>query len=71
MKFAQSAEDGTMPLLHCCVGVDVQSGEFYEPPGAKGLPRRVKLTAKERDLYAKKALWEMSEQACGSWNIGS
>eukprot|EP00913_Durusdinium_trenchii_P027381 g25688.t1 len=31
MKYAQSAEDGTMPLLQCCAGSGVANGDFYEP----------------------------------------
>jgi hypothetical protein len=29
MKFSQSAEDGSLPLLHCTVGQDVQSGDLW------------------------------------------
>ena len=31
MRLSQSAEDGCMPLLHCCFGTGVQGGDFYEP----------------------------------------
>ena len=42
--WAQSAEDGTMPLLHCIAAPDALSGEFYEPAdgdGRTGLARRI------------------------------
>ena len=71
MSFAQSAEDGTMPLLHCCVSPDAANGELWEPPGIKGPPVRVRLD-KERicsEERACKVLWEESEKACGIWAL--
>lgn len=29
MKLAQSGEDGSLPLLHCTVGADVESGDLW------------------------------------------
>mmetsp|Transcript_9308 Transcript_9308/g.23689 ORF Transcript_9308/g.23689 Transcript_9308/m.23689 type:complete len:303 (+) Transcript_9308:65-973(+) len=31
MRFSQSAEDGTMPLLTCCLAPQVENGDFWEP----------------------------------------
>ena len=47
MRFAQSAEDGTMPLLQCCIDSGVASGAFIEPSGTGnmwGPPTEVRLT---------------------------
>ena len=39
MKYlAQSAEDGTMPLLTCVVAPEVSGGELYEPLIITGAP---------------------------------
>lgn len=71
MRFGQSAEDGTMPLLHACLGKGVASGDFFEPTkmGAmKGPPCKVtQLTVMETDPAGKQTLWEASEKACGAW----
>ena len=73
MKFGQSAEDGTMPLLQCCVGPATQSGEFIEPSrmgNMKGEPGvATKRSAKEVEPAATKLLWEVSEKACGEWKL--
>jgi len=72
MKFAQSAEDGTMPLLTCMFGEGVENGEFYEPRDAMGWwgpAAKVKwddLSAAEANG---KVLWEKSEEACGSFKF--
>ena len=71
-RYAQSAEDGTMPLLHCCVGKDVQSGEFWEPGKCmhmKGPPALAKLKKKETDPEKAQMLWTASERACGTWAL--
>lgn len=69
MKYAQSAEDGTMPLLQCCAGSGVANGDFYEPTKKKfgmrttGPPAKWPLEPicmKEAD---RKMLWEESEKA--------
>jgi len=75
MKFGQSAEDGTMPLLQCCVGEGVASGEFIEPSrmgNMKGEPAVVPLAkrgAKEIEPAATNLLWEVSEKAVGEWKV--
>ena len=72
MRFAQSAEDGTMPLLQCCIGSGVASGAFVEPSGAGnmwGPPTEVKLTKKENDPATMEMLWAASEIACGEWKL--
>ena len=72
MRFAQSAEDGTMPLLRCCLGAGVASGEFLEPGGMgymKGPPAASGISAKEADAAAIAMLWKTSEKACGVWAL--
>ena len=72
MRFAQSAEDGTMALLTACAG-ESGSGELWEPPGTTGIP--VGGTFEKRgecrvtDPKWTKILWEESEKACGVWPL--
>jgi len=71
MKYGQSAEDGTMPLLHCCV-MPVESGQFIEPSKmghAKGPPLVAKLQLAETDAASGAMLWAKSEEACGAWAL--
>ena len=49
MRFGQSAEDGAMPLIHCCVAPDVQDRDFFEPPGAKGRLLRERVVEREEE----------------------
>mmetsp|Transcript_61020 Transcript_61020/g.122367 ORF Transcript_61020/g.122367 Transcript_61020/m.122367 type:complete len:334 (-) Transcript_61020:152-1153(-) len=72
MRFAQSAEDGTMPLLTCCVGSGAKNNEFYEPGtrgGLVGPATRKEPGAVCTDLDSRKMLWEESEKACGEWAL--
>lgn len=76
MRFCQSAEDGSMPLLKCVADPAVQAGELYVPgdrgplslvfaDGVTGWPRLQEVEDMCRDVCAKSALWEESEQAVG------
>lgn len=71
MRWGQSAQDGTMPLLQACLGKDVASGDFLEPTlmgSMKGPAGKVaKLGAMEQDPAGKQTLWDASEAACGKW----
>jgi NAD(P)-dependent dehydrogenase (short-subunit alcohol dehydrogenase family) len=72
MRFAQSAEDGTMPLLMCMAGAGVQSGELYEPAGMTGPAVRVSLDAEAlcASPASRALLWEESCKACGgAWEL--
>ena len=73
MAFAQSAEDGTMPLLHCCVSPEVKHGELWEPTGLgaiKGPPVRVAMEKMCTDSAACATLWAESEKAVGgTWTF--
>ena len=71
MALAQSAEDGTMPLLFAAAAPAVAGGELYEPKGITGPPARVDL-AKERlagEARARDVLWAASEAAVGPWAL--
>ena len=67
MRFAQSAEDGAVPLLTCCLSPDAKSGEFWEP--AKGTHGDATLTPLEPICLEadRAALWAASEAAVGAW----
>lgn len=69
MSFAQSAEDGTMPLLHCCVAPNAGNGELWEPKGMKGPPTRKTLERICTEERACKVLWTECEKACGTWAL--
>lgn len=76
MRFAQSAEDGTLPLLECAVGADVQSGDLIIPgdrgpaswvlgDGVSGWPRKKEPEVICTSDVGKTILWEESEVAVG------
>lgn len=77
MKYGQSAEDGTMPLAHCCFGEGVANGEFYEPSQksmgmrVKGLPEKFPLETVCTKAESRKMLWEESEKACGTFDVAA
>ena len=76
MRYAQSAEDGTMPLLSCICKPDVKPRAFIGP-GSKGvagfimadnmvgLPKELTLEKICTKEESKAMLWEASEAACG------
>ena len=79
MRFvAQSAEDGTMPLLQCVCSEGVKARAFYGAgnkgvvgqvmgDGVTGPPQLVATEPLCTNTDSKKMLWELSEQACGSF----
>ena len=72
MRFAQSAEDGTMPLLTCIAGAGVRSGELYEPAGMTGPAVRVDLEAEAicASPASRAMLWSESVKVCGgAWEL--
>eukprot|EP00545_Synedropsis_sp_CCMP1620_P013772 CAMPEP_0119020340 /NCGR_PEP_ID=MMETSP1176-20130426/23835_1 /TAXON_ID=265551 /ORGANISM="Synedropsis recta cf, Strain CCMP1620" /LENGTH=328 /DNA_ID=CAMNT_0006974753 /DNA_START=75 /DNA_END=1061 /DNA_ORIENTATION=- len=69
---AQSAEDGTMPILQACYGAGVESGDFWEPTKrghTVGPAGKVDLAKECTDEESRKMLWETSEEACGKWSL--
>lgn len=72
MMMAQTAEDGTMPLLTAMFGVDTKNGDFYEPNGIGGLSGKVAKVKFDKNSTSKaqqELLWEKSEEACGKFTI--
>ncbi len=73
MKYAQSAEDGTMPLLTCMFAPEAPNGAFYEPHGMtamKGKPVQKDLSKESNcNSKAQEMLWTESEKACGEWKF--
>eukprot|EP00562_Extubocellulus_spinifer_P002608 CAMPEP_0178486620 /NCGR_PEP_ID=MMETSP0696-20121128/8899_1 /TAXON_ID=265572 /ORGANISM="Extubocellulus spinifer, Strain CCMP396" /LENGTH=330 /DNA_ID=CAMNT_0020114285 /DNA_START=154 /DNA_END=1146 /DNA_ORIENTATION=- len=70
---AQSAEDGTMPLLQACYGPTVQSGDFWEPVNRGNMVgpagKQDKLTKECTDEASRTMLWKASEEACGTFSV--
>ena len=70
---AQSAEDGTMPLLEACYGPSTESGDFWEPSlrgNMVGPAVKVKLTEECVHEASRDMLWKLSEEAIGSkWEV--
>eukprot|EP00892_Ulva_mutabilis_P004931 jgi/Ulvmu1/280/UM001_0284.1 len=76
MRFAQSAEDGTLPLLECITSADMQSGDMVTPgnngpiswmfgDAVVGWPKKKEVEKLCNDEASKKTLWEESEKAVG------
>jgi NAD(P)-dependent dehydrogenase (short-subunit alcohol dehydrogenase family) len=72
MKLAQSAEDGTMPLLAACFDPSTENGDFWEPSqGSSMYGPAVKVPWDKASLNEqnRKLLWDESEKACGKFVI--
>lgn len=72
MRFSQSAQDGTMPILASCFSKDTANGTFWEPSGmfrASGLPMKVEYDSNSKNKAQQDLLWEESEKACGKFDI--
>lgn len=76
MKFAQSEEDGTMPLLECIVSKNIKSGDLILPSdrglfgmlmndGMRGWPVKRPFGKNCTSQEGKNILWEESERAVG------
>mmetsp|Transcript_7685 Transcript_7685/g.11617 ORF Transcript_7685/g.11617 Transcript_7685/m.11617 type:complete len:219 (-) Transcript_7685:52-708(-) len=66
---SQSAEDGTMGILKCMAGKDVESGDFYGPEGLTGKADKLEPEDFLYDTESKATLWQLSEEAVGKFNI--
>jgi NAD(P)-dependent dehydrogenase (short-subunit alcohol dehydrogenase family) len=72
MRFAQSAEDGSMPICSACFSPDTTPGKIWEPslsfnskgPATQNKMEKLSATESFRDL-----LWKASEEACGSFDL--
>jgi NAD(P)-dependent dehydrogenase (short-subunit alcohol dehydrogenase family) len=70
-SFAQSGEDGTMPLLSASF-LPCESGAFWEPSlwsKSVGPAKEYPLEKVCVDEVARKMLWEKSEEACGKFEV--
>lgn len=66
---AQSAEDGTMPLLAAMYDPTTENGDFWEPEhlGLKGKAKKTELDEASRKQSNAAALWQASEDAVGAF----
>jgi len=72
MYFSQSAEDGSMPLLAACFDPSTENGDIWEPSkygNMKGPAVKSEYGKLALDSDSQTMLWEMSEQACGKFEI--
>ena len=70
--FAQSAEDGTMPLLSAMFDPTTKSGDFWEPANSgnmTGPAVKVKYDKYTNNKENADLLWKESEEACGQFVI--
>ena len=65
----QSAEDGSMPLIHCVMAENVENGDFYGPRTSKGPVRKKKLDTYLQSKKNKELLWRKSEEAVGEFTV--
>eukprot|EP00438_Fugacium_kawagutii_P027065 Skav214856 [mRNA] locus=scaffold16:317433:318696:+ [translate_table: standard] len=69
--FQQSAEDGTLGLLHCCCDPEAESGDFYGPQGsemfATGPAQRLPKEDQVANEEMREQLWRASEAAVGTF----
>jgi NAD(P)-dependent dehydrogenase (short-subunit alcohol dehydrogenase family) len=66
--FAQSAEQGALPLLYAATATDVEGGAYYGPSGfmdMRGSPERQESNDASRDEDDAARLWEVSEKLTG------
>eukprot|EP00927_Polykrikos_kofoidii_P024310 TRINITY_DN22122_c0_g1_i1.p1 TRINITY_DN22122_c0_g1~~TRINITY_DN22122_c0_g1_i1.p1 ORF type:complete len:371 (+),score=59.62 TRINITY_DN22122_c0_g1_i1:54-1115(+) len=68
MKNAQSAADGSLPLLMACIDESVKGGMYTGPGGKqemKGAPKLCQFGGSARDAAMAQELWSFSEKSCG------
>jgi len=72
MLFAQSQEDGSMPICSACFDPTTTNGSLWQPKRWNALrgPATMKPIEKpSRNKADIETLWKMSEQACGPFDI--
>merc|ERR1712194_796613 len=72
MMFAQSAEDGTMPLLSAMFDPTTENGDFWEPKNRNnfsGPAVKVKYDKYTKSKGSADILWKTSEEACGKFDV--
>ena len=66
--FAQSAEQGALPILYAATAPGAEPGGYYGPDGfreMKGDPAPAQVSAAASDPVAAARLWDESERLCG------
>eukprot|EP00929_Paragymnodinium_shiwhaense_P121767 TRINITY_DN9413_c0_g2_i1.p2 TRINITY_DN9413_c0_g2~~TRINITY_DN9413_c0_g2_i1.p2 ORF type:complete len:131 (-),score=15.54 TRINITY_DN9413_c0_g2_i1:439-831(-) len=64
---AQSAADGSLPLLRCCVDPKARGGVYYGPSAfleTRGPPKEVHIGGTGRNKRMASDLWRYSEDCC-------
>jgi len=72
MRFAQSAEDGSMPMVAACFDPSSENGSFWAPSKngqTIGPVKKIDFEKDSKNEDSKTMLWEVSEEACGVFNI--
>lgn len=70
MYFAQSPEDGSMPILAAAFDSRTKNGDFWGPKGTfTGEAVKIEYEKGSKDERSKKVLWEASEEAFGKFDI--
>jgi protochlorophyllide reductase len=72
MRFAQSQEDGSMPIVAACFDPSTKNGAFWAPGnmgGFKGPTKQIAFDKLSKDAASRKLLWEKSEEAVGAFKI--
>lgn len=64
--FAQSAADGSLPLLHATIGASVRNGDYIGPRYfSMGPPRKERVQGYGENRNMAASLWEYSEECVG------
>lgn len=72
MRFAQSQEDGAMPIISACFDPSSTNGSFWQPSnmgGVKGPAKNIEMDKLSKNEASRKLLWEKSEEACGKFEM--
>jgi NAD(P)-dependent dehydrogenase (short-subunit alcohol dehydrogenase family) len=72
MRFAQSSEDGAMPILAGCFDPTTNNGDFWEPANRGRMVGPAVKFAWDKSTNNPenaKLLWKESEEACGAFEI--
>jgi hypothetical protein len=72
LLLAQSTEDGSMPIVAACFDPSTENGSFWAPSkfgGFRGPAKKITFDKASTDESNKSMLWELSEEACGLFDI--
>lgn len=70
MRFSQSQEDGSMPIIAACFDKATVNGSFWGPSGTMtGPAKQIEWESNSKDPECIKTLWKMSEEAVGPFEI--